>query len=336
MFPIPATSRWSGAPRRAGRSPAAAQPRDRSRHVELVREHVRPEPRAPAARRARAPGRSRALPRGSSPRSTSHGEPTRAAPARLDPPAARHAQVAAHDDPALEAQQQVLARPPRRTRARGRRSAGATPVACARGCGDSASSRCPTSACSRARGAMERIALGHTRNLARPATVSRPMEDAGTLTVGAGLDDPTRLEALELNPARRPLRPRRLRSGDRARHVALRSPDRAPHARPADQPDIHQRRRPRRRLVLARSGRRRRVVLPTRRALGGAGRAGGRQRRSAPRRRARAAGRGADGLPRHPAGHLLGLRGRLLLRDRSGAAPWSEPTYGCSRISAGR
>ena len=39
----------------------------------------------------------------------------------------------------------------------------ATPVACARGCGDVASIRWPTSACSRG-SAMERIALWHDRN----------------------------------------------------------------------------------------------------------------------------------------------------------------------------
>ena len=58
--------------------------------------------------RARAPGRSRAPPRARAPRSTSHGSPERRVPAPLDAPAAGHAQVAAQDEPVLEAEQEVL------------------------------------------------------------------------------------------------------------------------------------------------------------------------------------------------------------------------------------
>ena len=44
----------------------------------------------------------------SSPRSTSHGLPDAGRSARLDPPAARHAQVAAEHEPALETEEEVL------------------------------------------------------------------------------------------------------------------------------------------------------------------------------------------------------------------------------------
>ena len=86
----------------------AAQSRDGGVEVELLSQHVLAEP-------AQVPGlerQHRPVPEHALERLAPEHEPRQAAsllPTRLDPPATGHAQVAAHDDPALEAEQQVLA-----------------------------------------------------------------------------------------------------------------------------------------------------------------------------------------------------------------------------------
>ena len=109
-FPIPATSRWSSRASPSSRlGCGAAQVRD---HRGQVGRLARGCPARAAGSRgasARAPARSRAGPRARSPRRTSHGLPCLDAPALDHLPAAAHAQVAAQDDAALEAQEQVLA-----------------------------------------------------------------------------------------------------------------------------------------------------------------------------------------------------------------------------------
>ena len=107
--------RRRGAGRAARRRPLAscalgAEPREHRVEVGRLGEDVGAEVRDARRRRerARAPGRSRAPPRTRrrGGRATA-GRSARAAP--LDAPTALHPQVAAQDEPALEAQQQVLA-----------------------------------------------------------------------------------------------------------------------------------------------------------------------------------------------------------------------------------
>ena len=97
-----------GAPRRATASPAP-----RSRPTAASTSNSSASTSWPSRRRFRvssvSTGPFQSTPSSVSPRSTSHGRPVRCLPARLDPPATGHPQVAADDEPALEAEQQVLA-----------------------------------------------------------------------------------------------------------------------------------------------------------------------------------------------------------------------------------
>ena len=107
MFPIPETSRWLWSASPSQRSPALRSLRDNRVDVELRPEHVRAElGEAPPSSVSTGPFHCTAS--SSAPRRTSHGSPAREVPRGVDPPAPVHPQVAADDEPALEAKQQVL------------------------------------------------------------------------------------------------------------------------------------------------------------------------------------------------------------------------------------
>ena len=149
MFPIPATSDWSSSVSPNQRVPSAA--RRRASIASMPRrplEDVRAEP----AERARVQLEHGAVPEDGLGRLAAQHEPRRAAAplaARPQRPAPGQAQVRPHDDAALEAKHagSCRARSPIRARLPSIRSA--TRSTCARGCGDSASTRWPTSACRR-------------------------------------------------------------------------------------------------------------------------------------------------------------------------------------------
>ena len=128
MFPMPATSRWSWqrlAERR--RLARAAQPPTAARARGSSASTSGPEPPRGAAARASSTGPFQSTASCVRPRAArATGQPARCAPARLHPPAAGHAQMAADDEAALERGAAGSCRPPRPTRARARRARGAT------------------------------------------------------------------------------------------------------------------------------------------------------------------------------------------------------------------
>ena len=139
----------AAAPRRAGGRRAAARARPRPPSSNSLREDVRPEP---PPHRPPLDLEHGAVPEHCLLLAAAQDEPRPAdarRAARLDAPAAGHAQVAPHDDAALEAQQEVLADRLDALEHAARRPAARRRSAAPRGCGDSTSSRSPTSTWSR-------------------------------------------------------------------------------------------------------------------------------------------------------------------------------------------
>ena len=126
---------------------SAAQPRDGGVEVDLGSEHVLAEPAdGPRLEREHRPVPEDALELVATKHEPRPPRPLLAA--RLDPPAPGHPQMAAHDDPPSNLSKRCL--PTASTDSSTRPSIrSATPVAWPRGFGDSTSSRCPTSGCSR-------------------------------------------------------------------------------------------------------------------------------------------------------------------------------------------
>ena len=150
MFPIPATSDWSSSASPNQRvAVRRAQPREHRVDARRPLEDVRAEPARARGCAARAPGRSRGPPPPArrAARATACRARARRAGARVQRPDMRRCDRS--DDAALEAEQRGSCRAPSPTRAPCRRSARRRAPACARGCGDSASTRWPTSACRR-------------------------------------------------------------------------------------------------------------------------------------------------------------------------------------------
>ena len=177
---------------------AAAKPRDNGVDVELYAEHVWPEPpQRPAVDR-----QHRAVPLHRLERVAAQHEPRTSdarRPSRLHAPAPVHPEVTADDEPALEAQQQVL--PDRFDRLEHAavdrlRDPGGLPARIRRARLDPlADERLQAPRC-----AVERITLGHVRRVAPPGYCDG-MANAGTVTVRAPL--PGSIKAAVAGRARR-------------------------------------------------------------------------------------------------------------------------------------
>ena len=163
MFPMPATSRCRS-------SSASPSSRFAVRPAQVAHHRVRAPVGSPStsgpSRPQRHPRRElehRPVPEHRLALRAAQHEPRPARRARARPasaPAARHAQVAAQDDAALEPEQQVLPDGVDRLQAPPvQRSA--TPLTAARGCGDSTRSRSPTSGWSRRAARCSAVAFGH-------------------------------------------------------------------------------------------------------------------------------------------------------------------------------
>ena len=165
MFPIPATSDWSSSVSPNQRVPSGARSRSSISSMRGGRSRMSGPSRA---ERARVQLEHRAVPEDALGPLAAQHEPrlaaraARRAGARVQRPVMPQVRAQRRRRPRSGAPGSCRAPSP--TRARWPSIRSATRSACARGCGDSAAIRWPTSACRRRAARWRRVALGHASN----------------------------------------------------------------------------------------------------------------------------------------------------------------------------